>query len=199
MTKHVHISLGNTQLGYARGENAIHNVSLLPGVTCPKLPCNRRRACYAVKFLARPSVLKAWRENTTLATHDPDRYWTELHAHLLHYQPGWFRFHVAGDFPDQAYVYRAFALARQHPNVRFLAFTKRYGFGYKGKPDNFSLVFSAWPGVPLPRTKRPIAWMDDGTDPRIPKDAIECPGNCSECGVCWSLARRGLDVVFHKH
>jgi hypothetical protein len=44
-----------------------------------------------------------------------------------------------------------------------------------------------------------IAWMQDGTETRIPKGAIECHGNCETCGLCYELPRLGVDVVFHKH
>jgi hypothetical protein len=44
-----------------------------------------------------------------------------------------------------------------------------------------------------------IAWMQDGTETRIPSDAMKCPGRCDTCGACWGLAKRGIDVVFKKH
>ena len=40
---------------------------------------------------------------------------------------------------------------------------------------------------------------EDGSEVRVPKDAIECPGNCESCGMCYELDRLGRDVVFHKH
>ena len=59
-----------------------------------------------------------------------------------------------------------------------------------------------WPGCDIPsdlRQKYSVAWLDDGTDSRIPEDAMECPGNCETCGACWGLAKRGIDVRFAKH
>jgi len=48
---------------------------------------------------------------------------------------------------------------------------------------------------------RPVAWMRDvkNLDERIDADAIECPGYCEDCLVCWGLAQKGLSVVFDKH
>jgi hypothetical protein len=65
---------------------------------------------------------------------------------------------------------------------------------------NLAVIFSAWPGVRIhnPHGHR-IAWMQDGTEYRVPKDAVRCPGNCEECGICFRLPKLGRDVVFHKH
>ena len=43
------------------------------------------------------------------------------------------------------------------------------------------------------------AWCDDGEETRIPADAIECPGNCNECRVCWYLSKLDKDTKFKKH
>ena len=62
------------------------------------------------------------------------------------------------------------------------------------------ILFSAWPGMAFlnPQGHR-VAWMQDGTETRVPADAIACPGNCESCGMCYELERLGHDVVFHKH
>jgi hypothetical protein len=62
------------------------------------------------------------------------------------------------------------------------------------------IVFSAWPGMTFlnPHGHR-VAWMQDGSETRVPDDAIECPGNCESCGLCFEHDRLGRDVVFHKH
>jgi hypothetical protein len=51
------------------------------------------------------------------------------------------------------------------------------------------------------RKKLPRAWLydPDCPDPRIPNDAIWCPGNCESCGMCWDLPNIGKDVVLIKH
>ena len=50
-----------------------------------------------------------------------------------------------------------------------------------------------------PRKCCPEGTMQDGTETRVPEDAIRCPGNCETCGLCYELPRLGRDVVFHKH
>lgn len=48
------------------------------------------------------------------------------------------------------------------------------------------------------RSRYSVAWLDDGSDD-IPANAMPCPGNCENCGACWGLAKRGIDVKFAKH
>ena len=65
---------------------------------------------------------------------------------------------------------------------------------------NLGAIFSAWPRMKIdnPHDHR-IAWMQDGTEDRVPEDAVECPGNCETCGICFRLRKLHRDVVFHKH
>ena len=67
-------------------------------------------------------------------------------------------------------------------------------------PTNLVLVFSSWPAMSFsnPHGHR-VAWMQDGTETRVPKNAISCPGNCESCGMCYELDRLARDVVFHRH
>ena len=68
-------------------------------------------------------------------------------------------------------------LGEEFPETSFLAFTKRWDIVEDIPfPDNFSIVYSAWPGEAMPPGDRPIAWMDDGTEPRIPSGAFLCEG-----------------------
>lgn len=95
-------------------------------------------------------------------------------------------------------------LAVAHPDIRFLAFTKQVDivrpYVKSPLPKNFSLILSAWPGVPLDEECRkylPVAWVDDGKEDRFSADAMRCPGNCESCAYCWAMD--GKDVVFKKH
>jgi len=140
---------------------------------------------------------------------NPKSYMTQVLNHVWRYRPERFRWHVAGDIPNQEYLDYMRMIARLEKGTRFLCFTKRYEYAYTDLPDNLSIVISAWPGysiVHVPYTARPrrsgflpIAWCQDGTETRIPLGAYECPGSCAECGVCWELRKQGRDVWFHKH
>jgi hypothetical protein len=96
-------------------------------------------------------------------------------------------------------------IARQNPRTRFLAFTKAFKIVnvYESRaalPSNLAVIFSTWAGMKIdnPHGHR-IAWMQDGTEDRVPDDAVECPGKCESCGICFRLPKLGRDVVFQKH
>ena len=65
---------------------------------------------------------------------------------------------------------------------------------------NLVIVFPAWAGMRFlnPHRHR-VAWMQDGTETRVPEDAIGGPGNCETCGLCYELSRLGRNVVFYEH
>jgi len=190
----IHVSWGNMKLG------AIPNVSLPPVQTCRQhAPCAKK--CYALKaWRMYPSARRAWRANLREYRNDPQSYFRQLTYALKARAPRFFRWHASGDIPDAEYLKGMINLAKSCPQTRFLAFTKQYEL-VQGKrlPANLTVVLSAWPGLPLPSTTRPIAYMQDGTETRVPSNAIECPGNCETCGQCWSLPQIHRDVVFHAH
>jgi len=192
--KRVTISTGNSKLG------SIPSVSLPPGTSCiAGAPC--RRECYANKAMRMfPSARAAWRKNWRLQRDRRDDYFADISEYIETRAPRYFRWHVSGDIPDQDYLQRMFATARAFPETRFLAFTKRHGLDFRGRPKNLVIVLSMWSGgFGNVRKGLPRAWYQDGTETRVPADAVECPGNCEHCGMCWALPTLGRDVVFHKH
>lgn len=190
----VTISKGNSKMG------AIPSVSLPPVVSCPKnVPCSKD--CYALKsFRMYPNVRTAWEGNYDAWKTDSDGYFDQIRQYLAKHSPRFFRFHVAGDIPDQGYLDSMVTLARKFPNTKILAFTKNHTLDFKRLPQNLSIVFSCWPIWPLPKSKSiPRAFMQDGSETRIPATAIECHGNCESCGMCWNLKSIKRDVYFIKH
>lgn len=194
------ISNGNSKLG------TIANMSLTPGRTCSAEACRTclSGGCYAMKsYRMYKNVRAAWDANTALATGDLPT----MEADLMNYfgavtAPRFFRIHVGGDFVSREYAKMWARVAASNPGTNFLAFTKQWDM-VRGVefPANFSLVLSSWPGTVIPedlRRQYSVAWLDDGSED-VPADALECPGNCATCGVCWSLAKRGIDVRFAKH
>jgi hypothetical protein len=192
----VTVSDGNKKLG------KIPNVSMPPILACRhSAPCRHRTQCYAVKLLAYPSVDKAWTENYKVASTDPVRYFATIREYLNRKVPRFFRWHVSGDILDQAYLDEMKLIAREYPQTKFLAFTKMFELVYGRVPSNLQIVFSMWPGMKVPANRRfKRAWLSDKRhDSRIPSDAIECPGECSSCFMCWHLKELGRDVYFEKH
>jgi ferredoxin len=197
----IKIADGNSKLG------RIPNISIVPGKDCGNCTACVK-GCYAVKFYRMyPSVRSAWTANSELAHGDREGYMRQIREYLTENRPAYFRWHVAGDILDQAYLEEMKLIAREYPKVRFLAFTKMHMLEYKRIPKNLAIVASMWPGLAIPANVRrlPKAWLDEGNekgkvrDARIPKTAIPCPGRCDECGMCWALPQLGRDVVFHKH
>lgn len=187
---------------------AIPSFSLPSGVTCSKEACQTcyLHGCYAHKIeKMRPNVLKAYQENYQSCLDDLK----SVEAWLMSYfqapnAPRLFRIHVHGDFYSVDYFSMWIRIAKANPTTTFLAFTKQYDIiknQLNNLPDNFSLVWSAWPDVPIPEDVRdalPIAWMQDGTETRIPANATLCVGSCQVCHAkCWTLKHQ--NVVFEKH
>ncbi len=128
-----------------------------------------------------------------------------LQAWIAEYKPRLFRWHVAGDILSTDYLRGMRRIADANPQTHFLAFTKAFDIvncyeDREAVPGNLVIVFSAWPGMRFDNPHRHrVAWMQDGTETRVPQDAIRCPGNCETCGLCYELPRLGRDVVFYKH
>jgi len=195
---HVSVSAKNSKM------LSVASVSLLPIVDCGAAAQHCGVKCYARKMMTyRPNCGDAWSRNSILARTDPDRYFAEIADWIRRRRKpvSMFRFHVSGDFLDQDYVDRACKLAAAFPSIRFLAFTKRFDLDYADRPDNFAIVFSAWPTMDVPPRIDGIAvaWMQDGSETRIPDTAITCHGGCEHCGMCWSAGKIGMDVVLPEH
>jgi hypothetical protein len=144
-------------------------------------------------------VLNAWRDNTINWFENPAQFEWDLLTFLSTYTKKHFRWFVGGDIPNQDFVDMMIRVGKIFPHIQFLAFTKRYKFDYRFIPSNLNIVFSAWPGLKMVnRYNRPVAWMQDGTESRIPSTAIKCSGTCENCGICWNLPC-GYSVWFEKH
>jgi len=195
----IKVSPGNGKVG------KIPNVSLPPVKACPSgVPCAKAGECYALKAWQQyPGTRTAWSSNLDMYREDPTAYFAEIAAWLQAGRtlPRFFRWHVAGDILDPTYLDGMVAIAEMFPGVNFLAFTKRHDLVASATlPDNLVLILSMWPGFGEQADdgfRR--AWVQDGTEDRAPVDALECPGTCETCGMCWNLPKVGLDVVFHKH
>ena len=197
----VKISPGNTKMG------AIPSVSLPSIITCRQCLCAEK--CYAHKLeKLRPTVRAAYQSNLDLLKSDPETYWREVEATIMLNR--YFRFHVAGDIPDETYFRHMIAIAERNRHCEILCFTKQYEIinnslteGYC-LPNNLHIIFSAWVGLEMVNPfLLPTAHVrfKDGTTTADPS-AIECGGNCAECAMtedgCWTL-KHGEQVIFNEH
>ena len=205
----LHVSETNSKLG------CIPSFNLLPGLTCSPEACRHclREGCYAVKNLfchgyniEKNTTLRAWADNTVLATEYLERLEICIIDWLVkHHNITLFRIHSSGDFFSVEYANMWYSIAHMFPAIRFLAFTKQWDI-VRQVPfyelPNFSLVLSGWTGISIPedlREQYACAWCNDGEETRIPDDAMQCPGSCESCGLCWYLKEIGRDTVFTKH
>jgi hypothetical protein len=199
----ISVSRGNRKMG------RVPSVSLLPVVTCaPRVPCSvvadgrKLPHCYAARIVAlRPCVRDAYARNTRILRRSQLEFFRQLDAYIRRTRPEFFRFHVSGDFINRAHMRAAFGTAAAFPSVRFMAFSKRLSWFPVAStvPRNFSLIASLWPGWgKRPRGYR-VAYMDDGNETRITRNAIACLGNCESCAMCFHLPALRRDVVFKKH
>jgi hypothetical protein len=195
----ISISNGNRKLG------VVMNISMSPRTCCPAgVPCSKK--CYALKAVRLyPHTREAWSRNARIAKRHPESYFMQIGARVAKAKPRLFRWHVAGDILNENYLCGMCRIAAENPQTHFLAFSKAFDVvnGYEDReavPNNLVIIFSAWPRMKFDNPHRHcIAWMQDGTESRVPEQAIECPGNCETCGLCYELPKLSRDVVFHKH
>jgi hypothetical protein len=199
--KTISISEKNSKMG------DIPSFSTTAGKTCTREACETcfKSGCYARSMQenrAHPGVGDSWERNTS-ALADLSAVESELNGYMMVKFPRFFRFHVSGDCQTIAQFDMYCRVAAKNPNIKYLMFTKAYHVVNSSDaaiPDNFSVVFSAWPGLEFDNPKQlPIAYMQDGTETRIPESALACPGLCTTCGMCWQINKLKRDVYFPFH
>ena len=192
------ISPGNVKLG------KLANFSLSPVWSCPNCKdCSgtfegKKYSCYANKAMRLyPSARKAWSDNHIACEYDLASVEKQIVQYMELNSPITFRIHTAGDFFSQTYLDMWKRIAKQFPQTQFLAFTKAYKLNFIGRSRNFKVIYSVMPTTRLsdvPRGTRAYA----GKRPITKKRIFDCPGNCSNCGVCWNL-KTSENVFFPLH
>ena len=203
----VTISVKNHKLG------RIPNVSLTPIASCPAgLPCTQGNQCYALKsYVQYPAVKLAWDSNLAIYLDNPVQYFMDINNYCLaRAKRDYFRWHVAGDIVDQRYLTGMKFVAMMNPDIRFMAFTKRYELDYSDLPPNLNIIISMWPGANCPNElwtgSIPVAWLEDKNveDPRMyaKLDVVGsmqiCSEDCRDCKSCWHN-KPMQDVIFKVH
>lgn len=200
------ISLKNSKLG-----GAIPSINLPPLQTCREnAPC--AKLCYARKGnWTYNNVKKSHLDNLEHFNTNPANFFDEIIKTLnngdIIYR--FFRWHSSGDIPNLTYLMGMVKVARECPQTKFLAFTKKFELVnmylsiYVELPSNLKIVYSAWNKnfeVPNPYNL-PVTYVmfkNEEDNPQIPEFAIPCIGKCYECKSCWSL-QKGQSVVFKQH
>jgi len=204
----VKISLNNSKLGAA-----IPSVNLPPVITCRKnAPC--ASGCYDLKGNWRyANVKQSLANNLKLYQENPIQYFQDIIDFLNNQDVTYkfFRYHSAGDIIDYIYLKGMVSVARTCPNVKFLAFTKKFELvndylQYEEYlPENLKIVFSAWDKDfevinphNLPVTYIKFCKSKGHMTPDIPEFSIPCVGSCKVCKACWSL-QLNQSVYFKQH
>lgn len=208
-TNEVHMTTKNSKTG-----SAIIDLAF-PVNTCrDDAPC-KGDGCYCCKGTQSMAVVQgAYYRNWRLYNEDPVDFWNQVKHKIKWSGLSKVRYFDSGDIPDYAFLIGACMLAKELPNVKFMAFTKKYFLvntylEQMGKlPDNFNIIFSAWDKnwvVDNPYNL-PVAYVDfkdKSKNPVIPEKHQLCPNQkdktitCSMCGKCW---RKDLgSIVFHQH
>ncbi len=199
----LHISNGISKLGAS-----IPSVSLPPVTTCrPGAPC--AKLCYARKgrFAFRRNKLLL-QSNLSLWKDDPECFERDLTSAA--YASRFFRYHSAGDIPDENYLHMMCRVAMHCPATNFLCFTKKYELvnrhirDFGPLPGNLRVVLSAWGDfVPDNPNGLPVAYVRlKGDGGGVPESAMPCSGYCGACvqtgKSCWDM-KPGDSVVFNQH
>ena len=197
------ISKGNRKIG------RVMNVSLAPVLTCAN--CSEcKMLCYDIKaVLQYRNVVDARARNTALLLEDRDEYFRRIDDAIsrrrLH---KFFRWHVAGDIIDADYLDNMCTIARNHPDFVFWTYTKNYAVvneycrrrgGRVAIPENLSIMFSEWRGMPMVNPygfpEFSVVFKDDEHKPA----GHYCPGNCDVCKATRRGCIAGETTYCHEH
>ena len=140
------ISQGNRKVG------KIDSFSLPPVDSCVNSKTcavfvdeqGKTHKCYAVQpYIQYKQVKAAYDRNFELVKENLAELKKQLLKYFRRYNRRLFRIHVSGDFPNVEYVQMWIDVIAANPQIKFMAFTKAYGFFYKKTlPENFVVIFS---------------------------------------------------------
>lgn len=200
---HVSISEGNRKLG------AIPSVSLIPHFDCVN-NASCMLSCYDLRNdLMYNEVISSRCINSVMAHNVRERYFREIDAYITYRYPRAFRWHIGGDILDEDYLSRMCGVATNHPETKFLAFTKNFKAcnawldGGNTIPPNMHILFSGWLGMKMDNPHHfPEAHPVFKNGTSAPDGAKLCTDNCTEClrenRMCWNL-KPGEAVIFLAH
>ena len=132
------LSIGNNQ----KLDKSIAVFNLPSGITCPGHTAFCEKVCYAKKSERIYKGARDMRARNLIAAKRPD-FKAVMIAELKQLKNVKMLRHCeAGDFFDQTYLDNWFDIAREFPNIRFLAYTKSFMLDFSKQPDNFSILLS---------------------------------------------------------
>lgn len=211
------VTYSNRKLGGLIGQ-----INMPKGISCRKnAPC--AILCYGNKGnIATPNAKKGHMARYQLYLEKALLFFQMIVMELTFRPCKLVRWHAMGDIVDFDYFKGMVYVALQLPDIKFLAFTKKYEIvneyirrandgEFEQIPENLVIVFSAWGNwIPDNPHNLPVSYVEFGAecDKNIPSDAKKCMNQedkhltCAECFdakvSCWNL-KHGESVVFKKH
>lgn len=188
----LYISKGNSKMG------KIPSISLPPKETCISNSICYEQGCYARNLMFYPEVKRQWTSNLMILKTDIDLYFKGVSEWMEINSPKIFRYHVGGDIISQKYLNNMVTIACKFSKTKFACFTKRYSLDFDSIPANLNIVLSCWPSINLPENEKlSRLWYQDGSELRIPSNAIKCKHSCENCLICWDTSQRH-DIISVK-
>lgn len=201
------ISAGNVKIG------RVLNVSLPAVIACRN--CSECKGiCYEIKAGRYTNVIDARAKNMALVNADRDEFFSQIENRISRRRKNkFFRWHVAGDILDLDYFSRMVETARRHPDFVFWTYTKMYGIvniycranGRDAIPDNFSIMFSEWDGMPMnnpynfPVFSCKLAAGNKNHPAEYFDGLYKCPGNCDICKAIHRGCLAGENTYADEH
>ncbi len=152
------------------------------------------------------SMFASYHANFALQADDPSGLETRIRAELARRRITTVRLHVDGDFHRAGYVRMWARIARDHPNLRFFAYTRSWTVKRLRKSlevlralPNVDLFASCDPTMPNPPKGWRVAWIDGDSRAKGPV----CPeqrgrkDSCTTCGLCYSGKLQNIRFVTH--
>ena len=198
----ISISKGNRKIGHTL------NVSLPPIITCSN--CKEcKHLCYDIKAcMMYKNVIKSRINNLVLLKEDRKAYFDQIRETLKRRKKNkYFRWHVSGDIIDTDYFENMVQIAKEFPEFRFWTYTKNYYVvnawtktnGKKSIPENLSIMFSEWRGIPMINPYKFPEFKVVFKDEEKPKKVKWCCGNCNKCIAKNSHCVKGETVYCMEH
>ncbi len=196
----ISLSVGNGKIGMRN----IKAFSFSPIIFCDKrFPCTKGD-CYILhrgsSYVNFPNVRECWDRQSQNYIQDPERFCKAFLEEVSRKRVEFFRYFVSGDCPDFLFAETMVRTARENPNMKFLAFTKKYDIFLpfrKEIPENLVVRFSVWSGMDYPESWNWHSWIS--IDSRIPKNGFRCREKCEPCGrVCWNPKVHNIILPFKK-
>lgn len=215
----ISISKGNSKMGSIPSFNLPPIEACLNHKTCSSFTDDKgkKHRCYALKSYGMyPNTKTAYDNNFELAKTDLIELESQLTAWFkLNRNTSLFRIHSSGDFFSREYLDMWIRIALKFPKIKFLAFTKVYGF-FKGLtlPKNFSVLLSYMPAINYKQAKKfsemiglPMAYASSKELNK--RNLVMCPEqvntkdtvNCVSCQLCWKIPelKRPINIQFLPH